>query len=152
MHGPVVTPVIFTYFSMNLRNRKLVLTVRTLLGLFFLFSGITGWMAGLSDMKGIPEPMIDTMRQLWNMHIFQMIKTTELVAGLMLVLGFLPALALLFLAPICVGVIVYNSHVAPEFLASGVIATILTAYLGYAYCDAYKAIFRRGAYQPPAKS
>lgn len=126
--------------SMNLRNRKLVVTVRILLGLFILFSGISGFMAG-AEMKNIPAPMVPTMSQLWNMGIFQMIKTTEIVVGIMLILGFLPALALLFMAPICIGVIVFNSSVAPQYLVSGMVVSILTAYLGYVYWDKYKAIF-----------
>ena len=127
---------------MNFRNRKLVITIRTILGLFFIFSGVSGLMAGQA-MHGVPAPMVPAMQSLWSMGLFQMIKTTELVAGLMLITGFLPALALLFLAPICVGVLVFNSVVAPQYLASGIVASALTAYLGYAYWDKYKALFVR---------
>ena len=128
---------------MNLRNRKIVIVIRTLLGLLFVFSGVTGIMAGKESMQGVPEPMIVVSRQLWDMGIFKMIKSTEIVAGLMLVAGFLPALALLFLAPICVGIIVFNANVAPEFLASGFVVSLMTSYLGYAYWEKYKAIFQR---------
>ncbi len=103
-------------------------------------SGVTGLMAG-PEMQNVPAPMAPTMMQLWDMGIFQMIKVTEVVVGIMLILGFLPALALLFLAPICVGVIVYNTMVAPPYVTTGVIVTLLTMYLGYAYWDKYKAIF-----------
>ncbi len=125
---------------MNFRNRKLVVTVRILLGLFIFFSGVSGLMAG-SEMKNVPAPMVPTMMQLWDMGIFQLIKITEVVVGLMLIVGFLPALALLFLAPICIGVIVYNGTVAPQYVVTGVIVSVLTAYLGYAYWDKYRAIF-----------
>ncbi len=125
---------------MNFRNRKLVATVRILLGFFILFSGISGLAAG-PEMKNVPAPMVPTMMQLWDMGIFQLIKTTEVVVGLMLIVGFLPALALLFLAPICIGVIVYNGTVAPQYVVTGVIVSVLTAYLGYAYWDKYRAIF-----------
>ena len=127
---------------MNFRNRKLVITLRVILGLFLLMSGVTGFMAGES-MNGVPEPMIPTQMALWGMGIFQMIKTTEVVAGLMLIFGFLPALAALFIAPLAVGIIVYNSRIAPEYLPSGIIVGALTAYLGYAYWDKYKALFER---------
>ncbi len=127
---------------MNFRNRKLVIVIRILLGLFILFSGVSGLLAG-SGMKNIPGPMVSSLSQLWNMGIFQMIKITEIVAGLMLIIGFLPALALLFLAPICIGVIVFNSMVAPQYLVSGIIVSVLTVYLGYVYWDKYKAIFTR---------
>jgi putative oxidoreductase len=129
---------------MNFRNKKLVLTVRILLGLMFVFSGVSGMAAGLTGMEGkIPAPMLTTQMQLWDMGIFQMIKVTEIVAGLMLIFGFLPALALLFLSPICVGVLVYNSTVAPQFLVTGVIVSLATAFLGYAYWEKFKGLFER---------
>ncbi len=128
---------------MNFRSRYLVITIRTLLGLMFVFSGVTGLIAGNNMMQGVPEAMIPTSQALWGMGIFQMIKTTEIVAGFMLVVGFLPALGLLFLAPICIGVLVYNSRVAPAYLASGIIVTIFTLYLGYAYWARYKTLFER---------
>ncbi len=127
---------------MNYRNRKLVITIRTLLGLMFLFSGVSGLMAG-QNMQGVPESMIPTMQTFWATGIFQMIKVTEIVGGLMLATGFLPALALLFLSPICIGILVVTSRIAPANVISGVIVSALTAYLGYAYWDKYKAIFER---------
>ncbi len=128
--------------AINFRNRRIITTLRILLGLMFLGSGISGLMAGF-DMQGVPEPMIAVSRSLWSMGIFQMIKITEIVAGLMLVAGFLPALALLFVAPICIGIIVFDLHVAPAYIASGIVVTLLTGYLGYAYWDKYAALFTR---------
>lgn len=129
---------------MNFRNKKAIATVRILLGLMFVFSGASGLAAGFTGMEGkIPAPMLVTQMQLWDMGIFQMIKVTEIVAGLMLVFGFLPALALLFISPIMVGVLVYNSTVAPQYLVTGVIMSIATAYLGYAYWDKFKGLFER---------
>lgn len=127
---------------MNLRKKYLVITVRVLLGLMFVGSGIGGLMGG-SDLKGVPESMIPTMKVLWATGIFQMIKVTEIVAGLMLVAGFLPALALLFLAPVCVGILVVTSRVAPEGMIAGVVVTVFTVYLGYAYWHKYQALFQR---------
>ncbi len=126
----------------NFRNRKLLITIRTLLGLMFLMSGVTGLLAGKA-MQGVPAPMIVVLQSLWSSGIFQMIKVTEMVAGLMLVLGFLPALAAIFLAPVCIGIIVFNAMLAPAYLVSGIVVSILNAYLGYAYWDKYKALFVR---------
>lgn len=125
---------------MNFRNKYAVITVRVLLGLIFLFSGITGFLAGKS-MNGVPEAMIPTMQMLWNTGIFQLIKTTEIVAGLMLLTGFFPQLAALFLAPLCIGIIIVNSMISPAYLPMGVLVTLMNMYLGYAYWDKYKAIF-----------
>ncbi len=127
---------------MNFRNKYLVITVRTLLGLMFVMSGIGGLMSG-SSLENVPAPMIPVMKVLFETGLFQMIKVTEIVAGLMLVTGFLPALAAIFLAPICIGVIVFNARMSPQFLPVGIIVSLATSYLGYAYWDKYKALFER---------
>ncbi len=127
---------------MNFRNRKLVIAARIILGLMFLMSGVTGFMAG-PEMHNVPEIMVPTQQALYGMGIFQMIKATEIVAGLMLIFGFFPALALLFVAPICIGILIYTSRVAPGFIGSGIFVSVFTAYLGYAYWDKYKAIFNK---------
>lgn len=129
--------------KLNFRNKWLVITVRTLLGLMFIFSGVTGIMAGLNGMEGIPAPMLPATQALWDMGIFQMIKVTEIIGGLMLVTGFLPALGAIFLAPICVGVIVFDSQVAPGYYASGIIVSLANMFMGYAYWDKFKSLFSR---------
>lgn len=107
-----------------------------------IFSGVSGLIAGAS-MKGVPEPMIPTMQVLWNSGIFHMIKVTEIVAGLMLLFNFLPALAAIFLAPVFVGVIVFLSQVAPANLPFGIVFALINVYFGYVYWDKYKALFSR---------
>jgi putative oxidoreductase len=128
--------------KLNFRNRKLVIAVRVLLGLFLIMSGVTGFMAA-PEMQGIPAPMVETQRQLWNMGIFQMIKLTEIIAGIMLVAGFLPWLAAIFFAPVAVGIVVYNSRISPDAIPMGILMVVLTAFLGYVYWDKYKALFKR---------
>ncbi len=127
---------------MNFKHKYAVITIRVLLGLLMIFSGVTGLISGPNP-QGIPENMIETTKVLWNTGIFQMIKVTEAVAGLMLVIRFLPALAAIFLAPISVGIIVFNSMLAPSFVFIGIIIGLLNAYLGYAYWDKYKQLFEK---------
>ncbi len=128
---------------MNFRNKKLVTAIRIILGLFILMSGVTGWMSIFNNMEGIPAPMLPYMQSLTSVGIVQMIKTTEVIVGLMLIFNFLPALAAIFLAPICIGVIIFNAMVSPEYVVTGVIISILNGFLGYAYWDKYKALFQR---------
>ena len=99
-------------------------------------------MAGAS-LEGVPPEMVPYMKVLMETGIFHMIKVTEIVAGLMLVFNLLPALAVLFIAPLAVGIIVFNSTVEPQYLPAGLVVFIFNAYLGYAYWDKYKAIFTR---------
>lgn len=127
---------------MNFRNPKIVITLRTILGLFFIMSGVGGMLAG-KDLKGVPEAMIPSMKVFMQTGIFYMIKVTEIVSGLMLVTGFLPALAAIFLAPVCIGVLVFHLRMSPESIGAGIFVTVLTSYMGYAYWDKYKALFQR---------
>lgn len=127
---------------MNFRNKYLVGTIRILFGIFFIFSGIGGLYSGAS-MKGVPDAMVPTMQMLWAAGIVQMIKVTETVAGLMLVFSFLPALAAIFLAPICIGVIIFNARILPEYTIIGVVISLVNIYLGYVYWDKYRALFKR---------
>ncbi|MEY4722652.1 MAG: hypothetical protein RLZZ324_165 [Candidatus Parcubacteria bacterium] len=128
---------------MNFRNRKLIIAVRVLLGLFFIMSGVTGWLAG-AEMNGVPPEMVAGSKELWRQGIFQLIKTTEIVAGTMLVTGFLPWLASIVLAPLCIGIIVVNARISPQYLPGGYFVVVLNAFLGYAYWDAkYKQLFDR---------
>ncbi len=129
---------------MNFRNKYLSTTIRTLFGLFMLFSGVSGlYMLYTGSMEGVPAEIVPIFDALKQSGILQMIKVTETVAGLMLVINFLPALAAIFLAPIAIGIIVVNSMLTPEFIPMGILVALLDIYLGYFYWDKYKALFRR---------
>ena len=128
---------------LNFRNRYLLITIRMLLGLIMLASGISGLLMGNST-QGVPEQMVAFTQVFWASGIFQMVKVTEITAGFMLVFGIFPALATLFLAPDVVGIAIVNARLMPSFLWLGAIVFVLTAYLGYAYWDKYKSLFTRG--------
>src|ERR1051326_9053885 len=127
---------------MNFRNRYLGITVRIFLGLIMLASGVSGLLMGNST-PGVPPPMVAFTQKFLASGIFQMVKITEIVAGFMLLVGIFPALAILFLAPDVVGIVVVNARLMPSFLWIGAVVFVLTAYLGYAYWDKYKSIFAR---------
>jgi uncharacterized membrane protein YphA (DoxX/SURF4 family) len=128
---------------MNFRHKYLVTTARVLLGLIFLASGIDGWDAGTHNNLGVPPDMLVPTRDMWYLGLTQLVKTTEIVTGLMLIIGFLPWLATLILASNCVGIIVITAKVAPQYLAPGIVVSVLTAYLGYAYWVKYRVLFDR---------
>ena len=119
-----------------------MITIRILLGLIMLASGITGLLMGNST-QGVPAKMVAFTQVFWASGIFQMVKVTEIVAGFMLLVGIFPALATLFLAPDVVGIVIVNARLMPSFLWLGAVVFVLTAYLGYAYWDRYKSIFSR---------
>jgi uncharacterized membrane protein YphA (DoxX/SURF4 family) len=126
----------------NFRHRYLVITIRTLLGLIMLGSGIAG-LIGSKSMQGVPPDLVPTMEALWRSGILHLVKVTEIVAGLMLVVGYLPWLAALFLAPDVVGIVIVNARLYPAALPIGIAVFVFTAYLGYAYWHKYQALFTR---------
>lgn len=127
---------------MNFRNKYLLGTLRIVFGLFMVFSGVMGFISGSSTEK-VPAEMIPSFVQLYDSGIWQMIKLTEIIAGLMLVFGFLPALAAILIAPVCVGLIVYGVFIVPALIPMAVVLALINVYFGYVYWDKYKALFVR---------
>src|SRR5258708_38385310 len=119
---------------MNFRNRYLVIDIRILLGLIMLASGISGLVMGNST-QGVPPKMVAFTQVFWASGIFQMVKVTEIVAGLLLLVGIFPALATLFLAPDVVGIVIVNARLMPSFFWLGAVVFVLPPSLWYAYCD-----------------
>lgn len=127
---------------MNFRHRKVVIVVQTLLGLLLLFAGVMGLIHG-TDTEGVPTAMVPVLQMFWHTGILQAAKVIETVVGLMLIFCFLPALAAILFAPVAVGIVVVNAMVSPESLPLGIVVGLLTAYLGYAYWDKYRALFTK---------
>ncbi len=127
----------------SFRNKYLITAVRVILGLFFLLSGVGGFYGATHGWEGVPAEMIGYTQMLWVTGIFALVKGTEIVAGLLLIVGFRPWLAAIFLAPICIGATTVNALTAPQYIWSALFVTILTAYLGYAYWDKYKVLFQK---------
>jgi uncharacterized membrane protein YphA (DoxX/SURF4 family) len=127
---------------MNARHKYAILTVRLLLGALMLFSGVMGLKIS-HTLEGVPPDAVASTQVLIDTGIFYIIKITEVVAGLMLITNFLPALATIFLAPDAVGILVVTARTMPEALPIGIAVVLLTAYLGYAYWPKYQALFER---------
>ncbi len=127
---------------MNYRNKYFGGTVRIFFGLLMAMSGISFFLMA-DPMAGAPEAIVPVMTALTDSGLIYMIKVTEAVAGLMLVFNFLPALAAIFIAPIAIGIIVFNAMLAPGLVFMGVIVAVFDAYLGYFYWDKYKALFKK---------
>ncbi len=127
---------------MDFKNKKLVTGLRVLFGAFFVFSGAGGLMSG-TNFENVPQPLVDAFTSLWNSGLLQMIKTTELIAGGMLLFNIFPALAIILLAPIIVGILVFNAVLAPQYVVGILVFVAVEAYFGYVYWDNYKALFEK---------
>lgn len=126
---------------------KLPLIARVLLGLVFLFGGITGLLNLFPPPPDLPERL-----QAFNSglmasgYFFPLLKATETVCGALLLSGFFVPLALVILAPIVINIIMVHAFLAPSGIPLALIIGILTAYLAFfaePYSHVVKSLFRK---------
>lgn len=131
---------------MNFKNRHLVMGVRILLGLFLVFSSVTGFLSGYSLAQGnpdsgVPEDMVGVTMFFWETGITHLAKLIELVVGIMLIFNLFPAFAAVMLAPITTGIVVINIFMLPAMLVISMPLFLLNLYFGYVYWDKYRPLF-----------
>lgn len=120
---------------------------RVLLALVFLVGAANGfaWMITGQDLIHPPtseaglrfEAALRESGFLWPL-----MKSIDLVAGLMLLFNRAPALALLLLLPIIVVIVLFHLVLNPGGLPIAVLLSVLTAMLLFAWRDRYAPLFR----------
>lgn len=120
---------------------------RYLLGLiYFVFGG-----AGLFNLLPAPPEMPERMQTFMNGimatgYFFPLLKATEMVCGLLLLLGFAPALALVILAPITLNILFVHAFMTPgaQELVLPVIMIVAHLLAATNFSNVYKPLFKRG--------
>jgi putative oxidoreductase len=123
--------------------KKLALVVRILMGLVFLGSGIAFFFTTPPPMEG---PMGDFFKGMMaTQYFFYLLKGTEILCGLMLLVGMFVPLALVVLAPIILNIFLVHAFMMPSGLPLAVILGVLEVYLAFfspQYSPAIKQLFR----------
>lgn len=129
---------------MNFKNKYFFNAMRVLFGLILVGAGAAGLFMPLPTEASpqMPQVALDATRSLVDMGLFQLIKVTELITGIMILINFLPALAAVITAPIGIGIIIWCYYLGLPIVA-GVVFSLFNAYLGYAYWNKYKPLFSR---------
>ena len=126
---------------------KMPLIARILLGLIFF---VFGWIGLLNLIP--PPPNLPERLQAFNSglmatgYFFQFLKLTEIICGLLLLIGAFVPLALVILAPIVINIFLVHAFLAPEGLVMAVIIGGLMIYLTFfaePYAAVLKPLFRR---------
>ena len=117
--------------------------VQALLGLIFFVFGLNGFLHFLAE----PEVSGDAATYMGGLaatgYFFPVLKVVEVVAGFLLLIRKLPALALVLLAPIVVQIFLFHVFLAPEGLVMAVPILLMEAYLGFGvYRDRFKDVLR----------
>ncbi len=127
---------------MDFRNKYLVITIRTLFGLALLALGVMGLFLQMPT-EGLTPAMAAALQGMNDLGITKLLAVIEIIAGLLIVTGFLPAFGVLLFTPITVGILAVHIVKEPSTIIPGIIIAFLNAYLGYVYWDKYKALFTK---------
>ena len=129
---------------MSLKSSKLPIAARVLLGAVFLVFGLNGFFHFLPQPPAPPRAMAFAGALGASGYFFPLLKATEVVAGALLLLGFVP-IALILLAPIVVNIVAFHLFLAPGNYA--VVGLVLAAgiYLAVVHRAAFAPLFARPA-------
>ena len=117
-----------------------MLIVRTLLGLLFLFAS-AAYFLNLIE----PPPMEGPIK-IFNEglaasgYFFTLLKVTELVCAILLLIGRFVPLALVILAPIIVNILMVHIFLDRSGLPVAVFAVLAAVFLAYCYRDAFRPL------------
>lgn len=128
--------------------RYLPLVARLVMGIIFLGSGIFGMLMALGVVPMPPqdpplsEPAAAFMGGLFKSgYLFQLIKATEIVVGVLLLANRFVPLALILIAPVVVNVFFVHALLMPHGLPIAIALVVMEAYLGWSYRGAYRSLF-----------
>ena len=125
--------------------RYLPAASRLLLGTIFFLFGLNGFLSF------IPEPPAETLPEgalalgsafMSSGYLFQLIKGTELVVGLLLLVNRFVPLALVVLAPIVINIILFHLWLSPSGIGICAVVLALELYLAWVYREVYAPMLR----------
>ena len=106
----------------------------------FTVFGLNGFLHFL-PMQPTPGPAGDfAMALLATGYFFPVLKTVEVISGLLLLSGRLVPLALVLLAPIVVQIALFHFVLTPGQVGMAVVLVALEIFLAWAYRDAFRSV------------
>ncbi len=110
------------------------------MGLMFFVFGLNGFLNFIPPPKeGMPEgAMAFAGAMMKTGYLMQLIKGTEVIVGLLLLLNRFVPLALALIAPVVVNIVAFHAFLAPSGLCMAIVILFLELYLAWAYRAAYR--------------
>lgn len=118
--------------------RTLPVFARIILGLILLGAGVNGYMV----LFGF-EPIFPTSpaaMELLQGYLLVLVKTVEIICGLLFLTNRFVPLALTANAPFAVNILTFHLFVDPNMLAMGLIVAILEVYLLWSYRRSFRQL------------
>lgn len=120
---------------------KLCLIARILLGLIFFVFGLMGLLTSPTPPEGIPQAAADFSSAMQATgYFFVFLKLTEVVCGLLLLVGRFVPLALTILAPVVLNIVLFHAFLMPSGIATGLAALVLGIFLAWCYRDNFRGV------------
>lgn len=126
--------------------KKVSTVSRYLLGLVFFLSGIVGLFNLVPPPPDMPEGLMTFMSGMMaSKYFFPLLKGTETICGLLLLVGVAPALMLLILAPITINIILVHGFLTPGVsnLVVPIIILVLHALAAVNYWPVFEPLLRK---------
>jgi uncharacterized membrane protein YphA (DoxX/SURF4 family) len=122
---------------MNTISKHLPTAARLLLGLVFTVFGLNFFLHFLPTPPPAPRAASFAGALFASGYLFPLLKTTELVAGLLLLGGRFVPLALAVLAPIVINILGFHLFLAPSGIALALVVLAAEVYLAWTYRAAF---------------
>lgn len=127
-------------------KEKIPTISRYILGLIFLVFGVAGLFNLIPPPPNMPEGLMTFMGGLMaSKYFFPLLKLTESVCGLLLLINIAPALMLVILAPISLNILLVHMFLTPgiENLVMPVFILALHLLTAKKYWTVYRPLFNR---------
>ena len=135
---------------MNIITRFAPSSARILLGVVFFVFGLNGFLQFLPA-PPMPEKAMAFLGALASTgYMFPLIKSVEVIGGVLLLSNRFVPLALALVAPNVVNIVLFHSVLAPAGLPVALFVLALELYTAWTYRDAYASMLR--ARTPPKSS
>ena len=128
-------------------KKKFTLAARIMLGFVFFAAGLMGLLNLVPPPPNLPERLTTFNNGLMATGYFMtLLKVTETICGLLLLVGMYVPLALVALAPIVLNILLVHAFIAPQGLPLAIILGLLLVYLAFfaePYANTIKTLFKR---------
>jgi hypothetical protein len=120
-------------------KKAVVHGTRLLLGFIFFMAALNGYLV-IFHLQPLLPISPQAMRFLENGYLLELVKTVELVCGLLLLINRFVPLALVCLAPIVVNIMAFHLFIDPSMLLLAIVVLALEIDLLYVYRAHFKGL------------
>ncbi|MXX62771.1 MAG: DoxX family protein [Holophagales bacterium] len=117
---------------------------RILLGLVFVFGGVTG-LFELAEPEMGEEGTAFMGAIMDTGYLWPVLKVTEIVCGVLLILGMFVPLALVVLAPVALNILLFHIFLEPSGVAIGLFLVVLGLYTAHQHRESFSGVLKRKA-------